>query len=320
MDFKKIGFLQDEQGFQTSVIFEILEWFQPKGEHKKGLQPKGGEVAARKMRLCEGVRGIGTLMSHTEATPVPTCGNALLCLIFFGFWIPDGPAPRAPPCRFYLQLYILYKEYLITDSVSRLNPFLNGIAWHKPCKLNRMQQKIRIQRALRLFSPCLGLAALLTLSAGCGPLSNEEIKNLEDRLNPGGSNPNRTVVPVLSSIQYDSTGSEDLQYVISFNPALRLMNIRVLRRNTSALSTLISLDRSQQRDLYDILVLAFEGKSTPTDSLSCVECTKKSSFQLYKLNGAITKYLHPTWIASVPNSTSSLDVIDNLNRFILNRL
>lgn len=164
----------------------------------------------------------------------------------------------------------------------------------------------------------LGLITLTT--AGCGQLPPEKMAQF-DRENEERANredPTQNLRISLSELNIESKANPQIEYSITYLNALRSFAIQVTSRNGQPTSQLITLGRSDLRDTYDVLKFVFAERAKLKEG-ACPNCNPNMSATVVQSSGISMTIRSPQLITNAPASGKSVNLIDELNRFILNR-
>jgi hypothetical protein len=165
----------------------------------------------------------------------------------------------------------------------------------------------------------LFVLSLVLITTACGPLSKEKMAEF-DRINEETAQRNNPTLGLklkVSTLNYDSTGTLNLAYSVTHLNEAKSFVIQLTRSNGLTNRALLILNRGDDWALYDTLMYLFADRVAITSAGSSSSQVLAS---MLWLNGDRRQILNPGLITSVPNTNRQIDLLESLNRFILNRL
>jgi|GEM_PF-2646147 len=157
----------------------------------------------------------------------------------------------------------------------------------------------------------LSLFCLTTLSA-CGQLSKDQWRQLEQS---DSQKQAQTSASEISSLQVDSRGSIDVQYLVSYDAPSQAYHFNVTRALGTTVTKTVSLGAADSTTLYPLLQGLFSGKITLQSRVQCTDCNGWNTLTINRKDASIQIYNYP-----LLQNTSLSNPLDQLNQFVLNRL
>jgi hypothetical protein len=131
------------------------------------------------------------------------------------------------------------------------------------------------------------------------------------------NNPSLNLNLKVSTLNYDSTGTLNLAYNVTYLNEAKSFIIQLNRSNGLTNRTLLTLNRGDDWALYDTLKYLFADRVAIT---SAGTSSSQVLASMLWLNGDRRQILNPILITSVPSTNRQINLLESLNRFILDRL